>query len=384
MKRLFSILKKTLLWMVHHPRIATGLGVLVVIVLIWGVGVVEKGMRSLWTMGVLLLWSLFLMWDQYRIRRREKQEHAALLAQGQRPLAIQEMSEQFEKGLAALQRSKLGQDGKTALYALPWYMVIGPPGSGKSTVLEYSGLPFPQIGGGWGQGVGGTRHCDWWFTDQAVLLDMAGRYVIGKEDREEWLAFLALLKKHRKSKPINGVLAAVTLSDLLRASEGDADEQATSIRARIDDLIARLGVVFPVYLLLTKCDLIRGFVDFFEDLSTSEREDILGVTLPLNLPHPPKEAFLSHWDGLVHRLKERRLVRLAAARGNPKVKDIYTFPAQLASGKERLSRFVEILFQSNPYQENPIFRGFYLTSGTQEGTPIDPIRVEERAKKLFY
>ena len=72
------------------------------------------------------------------------------------------------------------------LYALPWYVVIGPPGSGKSTLLQNSGLNFPlssSFGKEAMRGVGGTRNCDWWFTDEAVFLDTAGRYTTQDSDR---------------------------------------------------------------------------------------------------------------------------------------------------------------------------------------------------------
>ena len=77
-----------------------------------------------------------------------------------------------------MQALKARRDG-AGLYDLPWYMIIGPPGAGKTTVLVNSGLNFPlaeKFGKEALRGVGGTRSCDWWFTDQAVLLDTAGRY----------------------------------------------------------------------------------------------------------------------------------------------------------------------------------------------------------------
>src|SRR5262249_61015588 len=100
--------------------------------------------------------------------------------------------------------------GRPALYALPWYMIGGPPAAGKSTALLASGLNFPYTpGSGRGiRGVGGTRNCDWWFTQEAILLDTAGRYMTEEDDREEWLAFLSFLRKNPPKKPLNGVLVA--------------------------------------------------------------------------------------------------------------------------------------------------------------------------------
>ena len=47
------------------------------------------------------------------------------------------------------------------------------------------------------------------------------------------------------------------------------------------------------------------------------------------------------------------------------------FPLEFATIQEQVGYFISHLFQPNPYQENPFFRGFYFTSGTQEGVPMD-------------
>ena len=104
-----------------------------------------------------------------------------------------------------------------------------------------------------------------------------------EEDKEEWLGFLNLLKKYRKSNPINGVIIAISISDLLESHEDDIAVHAQNIRTRVDELISRLGIVFPVYLLFTKCDLVDGFIQFFEDFSRSEREQLWGCSLPQHL-----------------------------------------------------------------------------------------------------
>ena len=130
--------------------------------------------------------------------------------------------------LATLRRAK-GKGGDV-LYDLPWYVIIGPPGAGKTTALINSGLKFPLARGGTPEavaGVGGTRYCDWWFTEEAVLIDTAGRYTTQdsdpKGDRKSWLSFLDLLKKNRPKQPINGVLVAISVEDLLTGDAGGAD-----------------------------------------------------------------------------------------------------------------------------------------------------------------
>ncbi|MBI3595520.1 MAG: type VI secretion system membrane subunit TssM [Nitrospirae bacterium] len=392
MRRLLSIPRSLFIALLRYPRVTIALGVFFLICLVWVagpmVGLQHAETRLILIVGALLVWSLYLILDRFRADRGAKRLEQSLQKQAQEQVIstrpdrkgeIETLRAQFDKAVASLKQSKIGMGrrGAAALYALPWYMFIGPPASGKSTALQHSGLQFPYLGAsGKGiQGVGGTRNCDWWFTSEAVLLDTAGRYVTEEDDKEEWLAFLDMLKQCRKGKPINGVLAAISIADLLQATEDQVEWHAKNIRNRVDELIQRLGIVFPVYLVFTKCDLLRGFVEFFEDLSKTEREQVWGCTLSNTAPSstPSHMIFDSEFQRLFNALQARRMTRLASARGSQKIRDIYGFPLQLVSGREKFARFVEILFQPNPYQESPIFRGFYFTSGTQEGTPIDRI-----------
>ena len=391
MKALLRVPKAVLAALLKHPRMMIEAATLILVGLVW-VGGPYIGLESIEVrvqiiLGLILLRFVLFLVEHYLAKRRAEQlEHSLgqqardhyASARPDRKEELDDVRKQFEKGVTALKASKLGRGikGKAALYALPWYMFIGPPASGKSTALRHSGLQFPYLGGaGQGlQGIGGTRNCDWWFTNDAVLLDTAGRYVTQDEDQDEWLAFLGLLKKYRPGKPINGVVAAISVADLFQASEEDIEGHAKNIRNRIDELIKHLGIVFPVYVVFTKCDLIQGFVEFFEDLSRSDREHVWGCTFAKSetAKTEPQTAFRSQLDALMTVVEARRLARLARARGTHKI-NIFGFPLQLASGRDKLARFIQALFQVNPYQENPLFRGFYFTSGTQEGTPIDRI-----------
>ncbi|HEX8789700.1 MAG TPA: type VI secretion system membrane subunit TssM [Polyangiaceae bacterium] len=305
-------------------------------------------------------------------------EQQALNARPDRRAEILELKLQIEKGLATLKSSKLGAGGGNALYTLPWYMIIGPPGAGKTTALKHSGLVFPFLdphGKGGVRGIGGTRNCDWWFANEAILLDTAGRYATEADDHEEWIAFLDMLKKYRPRAPVNGVLVAISATDLLEANDEQLDAFAKRLRARIDEVTTRLQMVVPVYVTLTKVDLVAGFVEFFGDLRKSERGQIWGMTFPLQGAdrRDVPRAFEEEFDVLLERLHARALQRAGAERQVELRQRIYQFPLEFASIKQNLSEFLGDLLQANNFQETPILRGVYFTSGTQEGRPIDRV-----------
>ena len=228
------------------------------------------------------------------------------------------------------------------------------------------------------QGVGGTRNCDWWFTEEAVLLDTAGRYTTQDSNRAvdaaAWTGFLGLLKKYRRRQPVNGVIVAVSLVDLMRQPSEERLLHARAIRQRLQEIYTELKVPVPVYVWLTKCDLIGGFTEFFDDLGRETREQVWGFTFKLDDVEKPQgvlAAFGEEFDLLMTRIEERFLARVNQERDVTRRGYIHSFPVQMRLLKPTLQEFLTETFEPSRYQERMLLRGVYLTSGTQEGTPID-------------
>ncbi len=341
--------------------------------------------RLLIVIGLLVVCVGILLFEYVRASRSAQKIEESIQRQAQSQRAggrdhtqaeIDELQDRLETAIGTLKSSNLGQGrrGQNALYALPWYMIVGPPGVGKTTAVKNSGLNFP-VGEDGIRGIGGTRNCDWFFSDQAIFLDTAGRYMTEKEDEEEWHAFLDMLKENRSRRPINGVIVGMSVEELLDAAPADIERHANDIRRRIGELVNRLEVRFPVYVVFTKCDLIQGFTDFFGDLTRAEREQIWGCTLTDEQweDRAVRGLFEEEYDRLYEALLDVRTDQLSRSMKREERRRAFVFPLEFASAKESLAYFVDQLFQENPYQENPEFRGFYFTSGTQEGVPIDRV-----------
>ncbi len=277
----------------------------------------------------------------------------------------------FQDVMVELKRRKLG--GRKFLREMPWYVIVGPPATGKTTALRQSGLNFPIDLTDDLQGIGGTRNCDWFFSENAVMIDTAGRYVQQESqpdvDAAEWLGFLDLLKKHRGRRALNGVIVALGIDAL---SEGDEAVKAhgRKIRRRLAELEERLEIRLPVYLMLTKADLIRGFEAFFGGLSTQAREQVWGTTFPLDARVDAK-TIAGEITTLSRELEKRLVPRLEDEDKLAERAEIFRFPAQLQSLSEPIQVLVEAMFGESRYEEAAWLRGLYLTSATQEGAPID-------------
>ena len=413
MKRLFS-------WLFTRWVLSL-LGVLLLSLLVWFEGPLFafNGWEPLapsnvrWCLILLLLaiWAGYFVWQAIAATLANRRLMASLApvddAVGrvapQQPEALQEqalLAKRMQQAIAVLRKAA---PGKTLwrgqyLYQLPWYMFVGAPGSGKTTTLLHSGLKFPladTMGPGAIGGVGGTRHCDWWFTDEAVLLDTAGRYTTqdshAEIDQAGWNGFLGLLKKHRPRRPINGIIVALSMSDLLQQGAAGRQAQALAIRARIKELHERLGSRFPIYVTVTKCDLLAGFVEFFDGLGREERAQVWGMTFPIGtgrqrgetdktgptsptgqIDHPLAQ-FSERFQALERQLQVRVLERMQQERDLQRRALLYRFPQQFASIGDVLGGFLTEVFHVTRFEETALLRGVYFTSGTQEGSPIDRV-----------
>lgn len=232
---------------------------------------------------VVLVWLIYVIVSAVRRRRAEAAMIDAVAEDGtdSETEAKEEVALLRERLKHALLRLKsISKKRFGYVYDFPWYLIIGAPGSGKTTALVNSGLSFPfaeEMDEHSIQGVGGTRSCDWWFTDEAVLIDTAGRYTTQDSDvtvdSTAWQSFLGLLKRHRPLKPINGVLVTISMEDILTQSAQARFKEVRVIKQRLRDLEDNLKVRLPVYLIFTKVDMLAGFGEFFDNFNKFDRED---------------------------------------------------------------------------------------------------------------
>jgi type VI secretion system protein ImpL len=332
--------------------------------------------------GLLLVWATSnLSLDLFHRRREQKLESGVA---EKTPAKVddgtgEEAAALRERMSTALALLKKARGTRGYLYEQPWYAIIGPPGAGKTTALLNSGLKFPlaaEMGQGAVAGVGGTRLCDWWFTENAVLIDTAGRYTTQDSnaavDRAGWDSFLDLLRRTRPRQPLNGVIVAIALSDIADAPPAERAAHAAAIRRRIKELETRLGIRIPVYALFTKSDLISGFSEFFDDLDRERRNQVWGVTFPLvKADAGPVGQFPEELQLLVDSLNDRLFDRLQAEQSPERRVLIAGFPTQIATLAQPLQSFLTEAFGGSRLDPAPLLRGVYFTSGTQEGTPID-------------
>jgi type VI secretion system protein ImpL len=374
----------------------TALGILVVAkIFAWSLL-----LAFLLVLALLLVAVIVILVRQLRAVRRAEEIEKTIHSQADRDIERstpgqlkenQTLKADLIAAIEALKKTRSGKNGESVLSTLPWYMLMGPRAAGKSELMARSGLHFPlQDAARRGRavkGIGGTRSFEWWLSQEAVVLDMGGRAFAASaqfEDTDDWFAFLDVLRQQRPGKPLNGVVVTMPVDQLVDRPDAQVDQVAGGVRDRIAELVSRLGVVFPVYVVFSKIDLVAGFAEFFDDLPAAERQQPWGATIALaaSRERSAEELFDEEYDQLLGALGDRRLRRLASIPDPIQRARAFVFPAQLERLRPGLARFLRGVFAPDPTQPDAaLFRGFYLASTTQEGTPVDRV-LEPQARQL--
>ncbi|MBA8801390.1 type VI secretion system protein ImpL [Agrobacterium sp. RC10-4-1] len=341
---------------------------------------------------IVAIWLVYIVVTIYRGRKQDKElvdsiEREAL---ANRQAEIGEIQTRLKEALALLRRVTKKRFGY--IYDLPWYVIFGAPGSGKTTALTNSGLQFPlgdALGENAVKGIGGTRNCNWWFADEAILIDTAGRYTtqddLDGSSKAGWEGFLSLLRRYRRSQPINGALVTLSIPDLLNRDPEEQRQELRSIRQRLSELDEYLRARVPVYIVLTKADLLHGFVEFFDGFNKTDRQQVWGTTFKLdesysaeNLPQRLTEEF-----ELLQQRVDAMLIERLQQEQNAEIRGrIFRFPAELARLKDRLHEALGELCARSPLIEAPLLRGVYFASGTQPETERSP--AAPRTRRSYF
>jgi len=314
--------------------------------------------------------------------RGQMQQHSAGAPSGINDPAkraqLDALKRNFDSGIEKFRTS--GKD----VYKLPWYLIVGEPGSGKTEAVRHCNVGFPPGLQDELQGVGGTINMNWWFTNRAVLLDTAGRLMfeeVKPGETSEWREFLQLLKRNRPNCPINGLFLVIPTDSLIRDSAAEITRKAGKIAQQMDLIQRTLDVRFPVFVLITKADLLVGFREFFESFEDpATQHQMFGWSNP-----EPRDAVFHpdqverHLEVVVERIKKRRLGLLrdpipqtSNGRRADEVDALYSLPQSLSLVAPRLRDYLQNVFVAGEWSAKPLFlRGIYFTSSMREGSALD-------------
>ncbi|MGY3572073.1 type VI secretion system membrane subunit TssM [Vibrio paucivorans] len=335
---------------------------------------------GLFSLAALALWGLW----QWRtlVGYREEQQHQERLKQDPIKLLEERQESELNQVMVSMKESI---NKRNYLYALPWYLVLGLENAGKTSLINRSGqnFAFSSVMRATGKKSENPYSFDWWVGDDSVLIDPDGELLTqgnksedndGEMERRLWLHFVDWLDRTRSRRPLNGIVLAVDVSHLATCTESERKAYASLLRARLRELMETLSTRLPVYIALTKLDLMYGFEPFFKHYSKAQRDEVLGFTFSLDsvddLDNWLKE-FTTDYGQFVERINNVLPHALADTVSLEERNALYSFTRQMAGLKDILHRFFEDALSSDQFSTSALVRGTYFTSVYQQGVPTN-------------
>lgn len=290
------------------------------------------------------------------------------------------MRSRFKGAIQFLQKTLINKRGNdVSLFQLPWYLLIGPQHTGKTTLLANSTINYvlakqfkdsPSIGA--------SENCDWWVTRDLVMIDIPSTYIFPKKigntytrsfNRFLWNRFVDLTKKYRKKNGLNGVVLAISFADLDSLEDKSMKEAFfIPLKRCILQIRQHFGTAIPFYFALTQCDRIPGFIEFFGDYNNEELMQSWGITIPpLRNNESLTNTFLSRFNALIKRLNKQLIWRLHQEKNSDAKPLIKDFPLQI----EKLKKNIAALIKEIQLPDLNL-QGVYLTSAAQPTEQADP------------
>ncbi|NQW85181.1 MAG: LysM peptidoglycan-binding domain-containing protein [Alcaligenaceae bacterium] len=313
------------------------------------------------------------IWITRRARFKLAQSEGAAQRNMGNPLLL-DLTNKWKAAIELLRKSSLRRFGNP-LRVLPWYLVVGESGSGKTTAITRTHLTSVIKNILQSAPIIQTMNFDWWFFSKAIVIDTAGRYVSPQSvesDQLEWEKLLELLARSRPKDGLDGLVVVIDAERLLQNDSELLALRGRVLRERIDQLIRLFDKRFPIYVLITKSDLISGFTSWVDTLAQEQLEQALGYLGNVKQGDGSETDFLAKaFASITDRLKHLRLE--LGMKGVDLSSEVLLFPAELERVRPGLQQFLSACVGNNPYLEQPLLRGIFFASGKQASAGVSGI-----------
>ena len=372
----------------------------------------------------VLTWVVFVLLSRSLSRPRAAKESAAkaFVPAAQRNPGddvftqdLLRLVEEADRRLVSLSLSKTDKVAPT-IRSLPLYLVVGPEGSGKTSAIVNSGLE-PKLLAGEAQKDGQvvpTALANIWYAEGVIFFEIGGRIFLQESDRwEKALQALAsqrpltkwqkLLGHRKASSNLRGVILACDIGMFGQTRNTRlADTTSRTVQERLQALQRLMREDFPVYVLLTRCDSVRYFEEFFSQINEPESRRVLGVTLPAKVgenelanSYADRESdrLMKLFNRLYQSLADKRLLLLSREELPDRRAKAYEFPREFKKLRGEIVQFLIESFRPSTLLPPCRLRGFYLTGkkyiardevAIPDGTTLDYSVVRRNDATVFF
>lgn len=241
-------------------------------------------------------------------------------------------------------------------YKKPWFMLLGDDGDNARLFDEFSAETFHRTL---------PEHNDsmvqWSFTPSATLLSVKENLWNHQDDLHQslWLHFNGWILEQRRKRPINGVVLAIDVEQLVRKDNVESPS-FTSTKAKLASLNKAFGNKVPVYLIVTQLSKLDGFEAFKKTLSDEQLNSLFGFSLAFDQDDQDL-GFDQQYKELENTLNTS-LIRSSLAPNANVNKQAYLFIREFAGLKNTLQELTSVFGSSSIVNDALTIRGIYFTA----------------------
>lgn len=265
----------------------------------------------------------------------------------------------------------------------PWYIILGEPLSGKSSILKDSTLGYDQS----------RRELDLkdeeclhvFVSKGNVFLDVKGKTFFDTwlgGSSAQWEVICEQIKKYHHNKPLSGVVLTIPADALIADDRELTIKKANLIASELHKLSSTVCMNLPCKVVITKCDCVVGFREYFSSFSDEMREQVLGLDLSNDDGFYDEELFYNSWSNFIERLKSGAVSLLSSREVSDKsytsenrldsTAYIFTFPEHMNYLRHALEIYLKNIFERTGSFKPNLIEGVYFTSATDQGVCLDP------------
>lgn len=285
-------------------------------------------------------------------------------------IELTNQSRYLDHWLIRLQK-QLGE--KNRLYQLPWYIFVGTSDSGKTTLLKRN-CTLTEL---YTSSISDNPQVTCWLSDQAVIIEPHGNLIEQPDNhpipllyQRLWKGLLEWAVNARARQPFNGIIVTIDLKQLTTFTKDEAENYSTLLHKRLMDIQQTTHTMLPVYVVLTKFDLLYGFEAVYGTLDKAQRDAMLGATFTLSNEKKWQQEFDQFWHDWMQQLNAAMPTMMLQTLSEKDRKQIFSFTRQINGIKDEVKLLLSKLTLSSDKQFLPL-RGLYFTSSIQKGQMED-------------
>lgn len=268
-------------------------------------------------------------------------------------------------------------------YEMPWLLMLGDEEQGARLCASWH-LGAMSRSAWFGR---------WWADPDGAVLVVPNALFMPDEGATAqtgaWWRLLGLLLRLRAQRPLDGVIWTIPAARLWDGEQAVAHGLAA--RRKFIDLLQRLGLSLPVYVVVTGMEEVPGFQAFLAALPEESRACSLGWTSPYGV----EAAWQTPWSDSalvqVTRSVSEAVIELGALSGRLS-EEVYRLPQQFESLHGNLQVVLDPVFQGNALGEAPRFRGLYFTASQAQAendewgntAELAPVRQSLLSRQLWH